>query len=127
MILEEQSYKKNSSGSDSLNIDDCFEIKLKRKLTRLSNPQFTLLCMGKGVFIIGMKNQFSKYDIEQFELHDEVHFISDEIGEILYWNKMKMVDKLEDTPYSLNLYILLEKLTKQELALNVINYYHKNY
>lgn len=83
--------------------------------------------MGKGVFIIGMKNQFSKYDIEQFELHDEVHFISDEIGEILYWNKMKMVDKLEDTPYSLNLYILLEKLTKQELALNVINYYHKNY
>jgi hypothetical protein len=52
-----------------------------------NNPQFTLLYMGNGIYIIGMKNQFSSYDLVNFDLKDQVRYISDETCHILYQNQ----------------------------------------
>ena len=77
--------------------------------------------MGNDTYIIGMKNEFSMFDLHNFELHDKILFISDELGFILY-NKTNTklegnqnLSMMEDTPFGLSLYILLEKITKQEL------------
>lgn len=52
------------------------------------NPQFTLLSLGNDIFIIGMKNQFNKWNISKFPL-SPVRYICDETAHVLYVNSNK--------------------------------------
>jgi hypothetical protein len=94
------------------------------------NPQYTIVGLKEGVYMIGMKDQFNKHDLPDHYLHEHVKYVSDEMGFILYSkddknggsdSTKKSVD--EFGPYCIENYILLEVLSKQEIAQNVIDYY----
>ena len=91
------------------------------------NPHYTLAGLKQGVYLIGMKEQFTKYDIAKNEQQKErqnlpILYTSDEIGFILYDKTgSRNVDSFG--PYSIEQYILLDILSKQEVAQNVIDYY----
>jgi len=73
-----------------------------------------------------MKNQFNIHDLPNHPLYDNISYIADEMGFILYTknDSVKSIDHFG--PYMIEQYILLEILSKQEVAQNVINYYRKN-
>lgn len=88
-------------------------------------PQFTLAGIRKGVYVIGMKEQFNKFDIQSSPLFDHVQYVSDEAGFILYSRRgagsVASVDSFG--PYFIEQYMLMEVLSKQEVAQNVLDYY----
>lgn len=92
-----------------------------------ANSQFSLAYLGNDTYVIGMKNQLNALTLHEFDM--KVRFISDEMGFIL----MNSVDhpttaeEMHESPYCLSLYVVLEKITKQELPQNVITYYNNNY
>jgi hypothetical protein len=88
------------------------------------NPAYTLAAISEGVYIIGMKDQFNASDLNQHYLHDRVQYVADDMGFILY-EKPGPVAKSVDQfgPYFIEQYILMEVLSKQEVAQNVLNYY----
>lgn len=68
------------------------------------NPLFTIAALSKGVYIIGMKDQFNVFDRRFSPLRDEVQYIFDEMGFILYdRTNRKSVD--EFGPYFIEQYI----------------------
>ena len=74
-----------------------------------------------------MKDQFNVHDREAHSLSSNLHYAVDEIGFVLFDNtNTKSVD--EFGPYFIEQYILLDQLSKQEVAQNVITYYcnHKD-
>lgn len=89
------------------------------------NPQFTLAALREGIYVIGMKNQFNIHDLPNNPLHQDIQYISDEMGFILYDNPDRAAVKSVDAfgPYFIEQYILLESLSKQEIAQNVLEYY----
>lgn len=103
-----------------------FHVEVKRRLIK-QNPQFSLVGVRPGVYIIGMKDQFNVHDREAHSLSSNLHYAVDEIGFVLFDNtNTKSVD--EFGPYFIEQYILLDQLSKQEVAQNVITYYcnHKD-
>ena len=89
------------------------------------NPQFSLVGIQPGVYIIGMKDQFNIHDRETHPLSDKLQYAVDEIGFVLFdKTNTKSVD--EFGPYFIEHYILLDALSKQEVAQNVITYYHNH-
>jgi len=94
------------------------------------NPQYTIAALRKGDYVIGMKDQFNIHDRESHPLSQEIQYIADEIGFILYDAKGASIDGFtsqrtidEFGPYYVEQYILMEVLSKQEIAQNVLDYY----
>jgi hypothetical protein len=86
------------------------------------NPQYSLVGIQPGVYIIGMKDQFNIHDMQTHPLRDHMQCAMDEIGFVLFdKTNTKSVD--EFGPYFIEQYILLDALSKQEVAQNVITYY----
>jgi hypothetical protein len=89
------------------------------------HPQYCLVGIQPGVYIIGMKDQFNIFDCVSHSLKDKFQYASDEIGFIIFdKTRTKSVD--EFGPYFIEHYLLLDALSKQEVAQNVITYYSKH-
>jgi len=91
------------------------------------NSQFSLVGIMPGVYIIGMKDQFNTHDRNNYPMGDMLQYAVDEIGFVLFdKTNSKSVDDFG--PYFIEQYILLDALSKQEMAQNVITYYcnHKD-
>eukprot|EP00656_Telonema_subtile_P006355 TRINITY_DN12925_c0_g1_i2.p1 TRINITY_DN12925_c0_g1~~TRINITY_DN12925_c0_g1_i2.p1 ORF type:complete len:275 (-),score=80.31 TRINITY_DN12925_c0_g1_i2:303-1127(-) len=86
------------------------------------NPHYTLAALRQGVYIIGMKDQFNVHDIGNQPLHEEVQYIADEMGFVLH-DRTNQRDIDEFGPYFIEQYILMEVLSKQEVAQNVMEYF----
>ena len=88
------------------------------------HPQYCLVGIEPGVFVIGMKDQFNIFDIAAHPLKNYFQYATDETGFILFDNtRTKSVD--EFGPYFLQNYLILDALSKPEVAQNVITYYNK--
>lgn len=107
-------------------------IRVRKNLIR-QNPQYTLAALKQGIYVIGMKDQFNIHDLHAHPMQDQIRYIADEMGFILYEKKngpnsdsSRNVDSFG--PYFVEQYILLEILSKQEVAQNVLDYYvrHKD-
>lgn len=86
-----------------------------------------LCIVVSGIYIIGMKDQFNIHDRDNHPLGDRLQYAVDEIGFVLFdKTNSKSVDQFG--PYFIEQYILLDALSKQEVAQNVITYYcnHKD-
>ena len=121
---------KEEEGTASHNSELEFEILVNHIR---QSPQYSLAAIQKGVYVIGMKDQFNIYDIQQHPLRDKVSYIGDEMGFILYDKQQQLQQQggrsvtapSVDTfgPYFIEQYILMEVLSKQEVAQNVLDYY----
>jgi len=92
------------------------------------NPLYSLAALAPGVYVIGMKDQFNKHDLPMHPLYPKVQYVADNMGFILYdvadqtvGATPRGVDKFG--PYYIEQYILLEMISKQEVAQNVLDYY----
>lgn len=103
-----------------------FGIQVAENKVRQS-PEYTLAGIKEGVYLIGMKDQFNVHDLANNPLSDRIQHISDEVGFVLY-DKTNSRSVDEFGPYFVENYILLEVLSKQEVAQNVLEYYcnHKD-
>lgn len=102
------------------------KIEVKENFIR-QNPQYTIAGLEEGVYLIGMKEQFNIHEIQDYPLRKYIQYIADDTGFILLDNtKERSVDSFG--PYFLEHYILMEVLSKHEVAQNVIDYYcnHKD-
>ena len=89
------------------------------------HPQYTIAALEEGIYIIGMKDQFNRHDLPSHPLHEQVEYIADDMGFILFSRDEKAnVDIFG--PYFIEQYILMEILSKQEVAQNVLEYYVNN-
>ena len=87
------------------------------------SPQYSLAALEPGHYVIGMKDQFNVHDLPAHPLAPKVQYVADEAGLILYdrGGTRKSVDTFG--PYFIEQYIVMEVLSKQEVAQNVIDYY----
>lgn len=101
-------------------------IMIKENFIR-QNPQYTIAGLRKGVYMIGMKEQFNSFDVRSHPMKEKIQYVTDDVGFVLY---DRTQEKSVDTfgPYFLEHYILMEVLTKHEVSQNVIDYYcnHKD-
>jgi len=88
------------------------------------NAQYTLAALQEGVYVIGMKDQFNVHDLQHSPLRSAVQYIVDDMGFVLL-DKAAASSKSVDSfgPYFVEQYILMEVLSKQEVAQNVLDYY----
>merc|ERR1712113_1368367 len=87
---------------------------------------YTLAALQEGVYMIGMKDQFNIHDLENHPMQHDIQYIADDMGFIL-------MDKSEDSaasrsldifgPYFIEQYILMEVLSKHEVAQTVMDQY----
>ena len=113
-------------GLGSKSESDMFHTETKFNGIR-QNPQYSLVGIQPGVYVIGMKDQFNLHDMETHPLRNHMQCAIDEIGFVLFdKTNAKSVD--EFGPYFIEQYILLDALSKQEVAQNVMTYYcrHKD-
>ena len=101
------------------------------------NPLYTLAGLQPGVFVIGMKDQFNIHDLESHLYHKEVRYIADDMGFVLFDRSTTSATAEDGTataekpcidtfgPYFIEQYILMEVLSKSEVAGNVLEYYVK--
>lgn len=109
-----------ANGSSSEELDVKVVVNLVRQ-----NPQYTLAALRQGIYVIGMKDQFNVHDMEHYAMKNEIQYVADEHGFILFDRTNEK--NLEGCgPYGLEQYILMEVLSKQEVAENVIEYYCKH-
>ena len=94
------------------------------------SPLYTLAAIRKGVYVIGMKDQFNVHDMRaggpessnSNPLTPHIAYVADEAGFVLYdATAAKSVDTFG--PYFVEQYLLMEVLSKHEVAQNVIEYY----
>lgn len=98
------------------------------------NPLYTLAALQEGIYMIGMKDQFNIHDLRYHPMQNEIQYIADEMGFILMDKTSKSEDlatsRSVDTfgPYFIEQYILMEVLSKQEVAQTVMIHYvqHKH-
>ena len=101
-----------------------YHVEVKSNSIR-QNAQFSLVGIQPGVYIIGMKDQFNIHDREQHPIGESLQYATDEIGFVLFdKTNSKSVDEFGS--YFIEQYILLDLLSKQEVAQNVIQYYSKH-
>ena len=112
-----------SNGADPTKIHTEFKLSAIRQ-----NPHVSLVGIQEGVYLIGMKDQFNIHDTKTHPLSAKLQYAVDELGFVLFdkTTNSKSVDVFG--PYFIELYILLDALSKQEVAQNVITYYceHKD-
>ena len=86
------------------------------------HPQYCMVGIQPGVFVIGMKDQLNIFDCVSHPLKNYFQYASDEHGFILFdKTRTKSVD--EFGPYFIENYLILDALSKPEVAQNVITYY----
>ena len=88
------------------------------------NPLYTLAALQEGIYIIGMKDQFNIHDLETSPMRTHIQYIADDMGFIFYdrnEESVKSVDKFG--PYFIEQYVLMDVLSKHEVAQNVMDYY----
>lgn len=88
------------------------------------SPQYTLAALREGVYLIGMKDQFNIHDLPNHPMRHHIQYIADEMGFILF-SKEQTPRNSVDTfgPYHVEQYLLMDVLSKQEVAQNVLDYY----
>ena len=108
--------------------DAAQQLRIKIPINHIrQNPQYTLAALGQGVYVIGMKDQLNVHDLQGHPLCDHVQYIVDEMGFVLFdkttpgTESGKSVDHFG--PYFIEQYILMEVLSKHEVAQNVLDYY----
>lgn len=85
-------------------------------------PQYTIAALRQGVYVIGMKNQFNVHDLETSVMRKRVQYIMDEMGFVLF-DRTDKRDIDAFGPYFIEQYIMMDVLSKQEVAQNVLDYY----
>jgi len=121
-----------SSAARGGGMDDAMQkLRIKVRANHIrQNPQYTLAALQEGIYIIGMKDQFNIHDLQGHSMRQHVEYVADEMGFVLYdtsqYSANKSVDKFG--PYFIEQYILMEVLSKHEVAQNVLDYYvnHKD-
>jgi len=107
-------------------IEDEFHIEVKTNFVSQS-PQYTIAAIKQGVYIIGMKNQFNVHDLEMSSsvMRKNIQYIMDEMGFVLFDQTGKRdIDSF--SPYFIEQYIIMDVLSKQEVAQNVLDYYRQH-
>lgn len=116
--------RKADSESAALGATDSLSIKVETNFIRQS-PQYSMAAIRPGVYVMGMKDQFNPFDILSNPLCDSIKYSTDETGFVLFdRTKSKRVDAFG--PYFIETYILMEVLSKQEVAQNVMDYFCTN-
>jgi hypothetical protein len=110
------------------------------------NPQYSMAALQQGVYVVGMKDQFNIHDMAGHPLRDEVEYIADEMGFVLFDRSDGAgaggaggagtgagagakpsggggIDIDTFGPYYIEQYLLMESLSKQEVAQNVLDYW----
>jgi len=92
------------------------------------SPQYTIAGLSEGVYLMGMKDQLNIHDLAFHPLQAQVKYIADEMGFVLYEavEAAAAAGRLSLDcfgPYFIEQYILMEVLSKQEVAQNVMEYY----
>jgi hypothetical protein len=94
------------------------------------SPQYSLAAIEEGIYVIGMKDQFNVYEMQHHPLCGDIQYIADEMGFILYDQKRQGKERANSAPsidsfgpYFIEQYLLMEVLSKQEVAQNVLDYY----
>jgi hypothetical protein len=88
------------------------------------SSQYTLAALQEGIYLIGMKDQFNAHDLPMHPLAKDVQYISDEMGFILLDRTGGASPNLDEFgPYYIEQYILMEVLSKHEVAANVMDHY----
>jgi len=87
------------------------------------NPQYTIAAIRPGVYVIGMKDQFNAHDLPRHPMYHQIQYVTDEMGFVMFDRpeSERRVDGFG--PYFVENYILMEVLSKQEVAQNVLEYY----
>ena len=120
--LEQEQALSNSTagGSNGHNsIQDSIQVNINHVR---QNPQYTIAAIEPGIYVIGMKDQFNSFDLRMQRLRKDVHYIVDEMGFVLFdRTASQSVD--EFGPYYIEQYIIMELLSKHEVAQNVLDYY----
>ena len=89
------------------------------------SPQYTIAALREGVYVIGMKDQFNIHDLDLSVMKKRVQYIMDDMGFVLFDNTgSRNVDTFG--PYFIEQYIIMDVLSKQEVAQNVLDYYSEN-
>ena len=95
------------------------------------SPQYSLAAVCEGVYVIGMKSQLNTFELEASGIFPDISYVVDEVGFVLYERERdpavaRSVDSFG--PYFIEQYILMDVLSKQEVAQNVMDYYanHKD-
>jgi len=89
------------------------------------SPQYTIAALRDGVYIIGTKDQFNIHDLKLNSMEKRVQYVMDEMGFVLFdVTEGKEIDKFG--PYFIEQYIIMDVLSKQEVAQNVLEYYCEN-
>lgn len=91
------------------------------------NPLYTLAAIRPGVYLLGMKDQFNKFDLPSHPLGEHIQYVADEAGYILFDRSGEAGAGARGPdafgPYCIAQYLLMEALSKPEVATNVIDYY----
>jgi len=110
-------------GADKANNDPIHKLRIRVTENKIQqSPQYTLAAIKQGCYMIGMKDQFNTQDLPGHSFSDRIQYIMDEVGFVLYDNTgSKNVEAFG--PYFVENYIIMEVLSKQEVAQNVLDYY----
>ena len=113
-----------SANSNTSSAPNELGVEVRVNLVR-QNPQYTVAALRQGIYLIGMKDQFNIHDMVHYPIRDKIQYIADEHGFVLFdKTALKSLDGCG--PYGIEQYILMEVLSKQEVALNVMEYYCKH-
>eukprot|EP00536_Pseudo-nitzschia_multiseries_P000059 jgi/Psemu1/321429/estExt_fgenesh1_pg.C_20043 len=125
----EKDYKKSNSSVSDHGLDSStstygtspYQINVKTNFVGPS-PQYTIAALREGVYVIGMKDQFNVHDLETNVMRKRVQYVMDEMGFVLFdRTDERGVDAFG--PYFIEQYIIMDVLSKQEVAQNVLDYY----
>lgn len=109
--------------NDGIDINE-FHSEVKFSCIR-QHPHYCLVGIQPGVYLIGMKDQFNIFDCVTHPLKTYFQYTIDDIGFVLFdKTRSKSVD--EFGPYFIENYLILDALSKPEVAQNVITYYSKH-
>ena len=119
----EQEQASNDSTAGSTNGQQSIQDSIQVNINHVrQNPQYTIAAIEPGIYVIGMKDQFNSFDLRMQRLRKDVHYIVDEMGFVLFdRTASQSVD--EFGPYYIEQYIIMELLSKHEVAQNVLDYY----
>jgi hypothetical protein len=98
-------------------------VKVEANLLR-QNPQYSLLALRKGVYLIGTKDQFNSFEVSTSPLAQDARYVVDEAGFVLYDADPSSSRDLDGFgPYGIEQSVLADALSKSEVARNVLDYY----
>merc|ERR1712187_545030 len=73
-------------------LDQTLDVRVLINYIRM-NPQYTLAALQKGVYMIGMKDQFNIHDMQNHPLSNNIQYVADEMGFILMDKNERNGDK----------------------------------